>query len=142
MSNEVRAHYSAALSSLNDSSKPVINFLTMLAHDYIDHAEVVVDVIADRLRKHPTNNIHYLYLVDSIVKNVGEKYTVSFEKHLPDLVKYVMGQGNDATRQRVIRTRGTWTMFSPDVLRKIDEYIASVICSIVVVFFFLILVLC
>eukprot|EP00043_Microstomoeca_roanoka_P015392 m.154113 g.154113 ORF g.154113 m.154113 type:complete len:675 (-) comp16248_c0_seq10:169-2193(-) len=125
MSNEVRAHYSAALSSLNDSSKPVINFLTMLAHDYIDHAEVVVDVIADRLRKHPTNNIHYLYLVDSIVKNVGEKYTVSFEKHLPDLVKYVMGQGNDATRQRVIRTRGTWTMFSPDVLRKIDEYIAS-----------------
>ena len=54
-------------------------FLFAVPHDFLP-------------QRNPTNNIHYLYLVDSIVKNVRGKYIQSFQDKLPQLVKYVMGQ--------------------------------------------------
>lgn len=43
--------YLSSLMDLNVNSKPLINMLTMLAEDNIEHAHVIVSVVAQHLAK-------------------------------------------------------------------------------------------
>lgn len=77
--------YSRALLDLKDGTKAQINFLTILADDNAKFAPAVVRAIEGRIRvsnphlsaanlvqETKGRNIHYLYLIDSILKNVKD----------------------------------------------------------------------
>jgi pre-mRNA cleavage complex 2 protein Pcf11 len=52
---EIAEEYLSSLMDLNVNSKPLINMLTMLAEDNIEHADVIVRVVDQHLAKVFTN---------------------------------------------------------------------------------------
>jgi pre-mRNA cleavage complex 2 protein Pcf11 len=48
---EIAEEYLSSLMDLNVNSKPLINMLTMLAEDNIEHANVIVRVVDQHLAK-------------------------------------------------------------------------------------------
>lgn len=51
MSKEVAEEYLSSLADLTVNSKPLINMLTMLADENVDHAPAIVQVIENHLEK-------------------------------------------------------------------------------------------
>lgn len=51
----IAEEYLSSLMDLNVNSKPLINMLTMLAEDNIEHADVIVRVVDQHLAKVFTN---------------------------------------------------------------------------------------
>lgn len=47
----IAEEYLSSLMDLNVNSKPLINMLTMLAEDYIEHVHVIVRVVEQHLAK-------------------------------------------------------------------------------------------
>lgn len=50
-SKEIVEEYSSSLSDLTINSKPLINMLTMLAEDNVDHASAIVKAVENHLLK-------------------------------------------------------------------------------------------
>ena len=50
-SEEIASEYSSSLADLNVNSKPLINMLTILADENLDHAHVIVKTIETHLAK-------------------------------------------------------------------------------------------
>lgn len=48
---EIAEEYASSLADLNFNSKPLINMLTMLADEYRNHANVIVDTVERHLLK-------------------------------------------------------------------------------------------
>ena len=68
-----------------------------------------------------------MYLVDSILKNVGKRYTIIFSKTIFDIFKWVFHAADENTRKATLHVRGTWNdIFAPDILEKIDRYVHEV----------------
>ena len=51
MAEEIAAEYRTSLEDLTFNSKPVINMLTMVAEENIEHAEEITRVIQERINK-------------------------------------------------------------------------------------------
>lgn len=51
MAKEIAEEYASSLGDLTLNSKPLINMLTMLADDNIEHAEVIVEAVEKHLEK-------------------------------------------------------------------------------------------
>lgn len=51
MSKEVAEEYASSLADLTVNSKPLINMLTILAEENIDHAGVIVETVEKHLEK-------------------------------------------------------------------------------------------
>ena len=51
MSKEVAEEYLSSLADLTINSKPLINMLTMLADENVDHAPAIVEVIENHIQK-------------------------------------------------------------------------------------------
>ena len=47
----VEEEYKSSLEDLNFNSKPLINVLTMLADENISHADIIINLIASRIKK-------------------------------------------------------------------------------------------
>ena len=136
----------------------------MLASDYITYSQQIVDVILRKipvlhssyiydianfllsslisLKSEPQFALPTLYLIDSILKNVGGVYIQLFAEKIVDAFVAVYNsvrsheniqhnaflawiQGDDKTRQSAKRVRDTWNLlFTPAVLQTIDRRIA------------------
>lgn len=51
MAKEIGEEYLSSLADLNVNSKPLINMLTILAEEYLEHASVIVQAVEQHLNK-------------------------------------------------------------------------------------------
>lgn len=71
--SEIEKEYLSSLSDLTVNSKPLINMLTILAEENIDHGQIIVDAIEKHITK-VTNILFFIYL--------PKKQQKTFEIHL------------------------------------------------------------
>ncbi|KAF6254623.1 hypothetical protein COO60DRAFT_1703206, partial [Scenedesmus sp. NREL 46B-D3] len=85
--NDFLAEYGSVLRALVRNDKAQINMLSMLAEDNRGFAEGIVRLVEQHiLTCPPPAKLPALYLVDSIIKNVGEPYKTIFSERLSEAV--------------------------------------------------------
>ncbi|KAK2882275.1 pre-mRNA cleavage complex 2 protein Pcf11 [Channa argus] len=101
--------YQSSLEDLTFNSKPHINMLTILAEENINFAKDIVAIIEAQILKAPSaEKLPVLYLVDSIVKNVGGEYLAVFAKNLITSFICVFEKVDENTRKSLFKLRSTW----------------------------------
>ncbi|KAI9834495.1 MAG: hypothetical protein M1826_002649 [Phylliscum demangeonii] len=83
LSDEVAEDYKNSLEDLTFNSKFEITNLTVIAKENMDHALAISRVTEDHIRNAPpSRKLPALYVLDSVVKNVGTPYTLFFGRNL------------------------------------------------------------
>uniref|UniRef100_A0AAV2J7W2 Pre-mRNA cleavage complex 2 protein Pcf11 n=1 Tax=Knipowitschia caucasica TaxID=637954 RepID=A0AAV2J7W2_KNICA len=120
--------YESSLEDLTFNSKPHINMLTILAEENIAFAKEIVGIIEAQISKAPAiEKLPVLYLVDSIVKNVGRDYLPVFAKNLITSFICVFEKVDENTRKSLFKLRSTWDeVFPPKKLYALDVRVNSV----------------
>ncbi|XP_076835724.1 pre-mRNA cleavage complex 2 protein Pcf11 [Brachyhypopomus gauderio] len=118
MSDEAREdacrEYQSSLEDLTFNSKPHINMLTILAEENIQFTKDIVAIIEAQIAKAPpAEKLPVLYLVDSIVKNVGGEYLEVFAKNLITSFICVFEKVDENTRKSLFKLRSTWDDIFP-----------------------------
>nr|CAD7456294.1 unnamed protein product [Timema tahoe] len=145
MSKEASEEYASSLADLTINSKPLINMLTILAEENIDHAPAIVQTVETHLQKScvldvlsmdlekklpwvkPDIKLPVLYLVDSIVKNVGAAYTSLFTQNIVSTFCSVFEKVDERTRGQMFKLRQTWNeVFPPKKLYALDVRVSSI----------------
>ncbi|GLV35194.1 Pcf11 cleavage and polyadenylation factor subunit [Carabus blaptoides fortunei] len=109
MAKEIAEEYTSSLADLTLNSKPLINMLTMLADDNIEHAEAIVEAVEKHLEKVRSEyKLPVLYLIDSIVKNVGRTYTTLFTQNIVHTFCSVFEKVDEKVRAQMFKLRQTW----------------------------------
>ncbi|XP_066967762.1 pre-mRNA cleavage complex 2 protein Pcf11-like isoform X1 [Macrobrachium rosenbergii] len=125
-SQEVADEYRSSLSDLTLNSKPLITMLTMLAEENLTHASVIVRVIEEQIQ---TSNIKLplMYLIDSILKNVGKDYIKLFAQNIINTFTFVFEKSDEKTRKKLYELRHTWNeVFPKSKLYMLDTKVQSV----------------
>eukprot|EP00731_Ephydatia_muelleri_P030647 Em0022g161a len=118
--------YASALDVLTFNSKPIINQLTTMADENKAHATEIVEKIESRIKEvPPEQKLPSLYLLDSILKNVGSEYTTHFSKNIVHLFCHVFEKLSDPkSRLALYKLRQTWgSYFQVSKLAAIDKHI-------------------
>ncbi|KAM9728234.1 LOW QUALITY PROTEIN: pre-mRNA cleavage complex 2 protein Pcf11-like [Menidia menidia] len=107
--------YQSSLEDLTFNSKPHINMLTILAEENLQFAKDIVAIIEAQILKAPAGEkLPVLYLVDSIVKNVGGEYLAVFAKNLITSFICVFEKVEENTRKSLFKLRSTWDEVFPN----------------------------
>ncbi|XP_018312633.1 uncharacterized protein Pcf11 isoform X1 [Mycetomoellerius zeteki] len=127
-SKEVADEYISSLSDLTINSKPLINMLTMLAEDNIEHASAIVQAVETHLQKVRSDiKLPVLYLIDSIVKNVNGDYLNLFTQNIVNTFCGVFEKVDENTRASMWKLRQTWNdVFPPNKLFSLDVRVQSI----------------
>ncbi|XP_070699253.1 pre-mRNA cleavage complex 2 protein Pcf11 [Pempheris klunzingeri] len=120
--------YQSSLEDLTFNSKPHINMLTILAEENLNFAKDIVAIIEAQISKAPSSEkLPVLYLVDSIVKNVGGEYLAVFAKNLITSFICVFEKVDENTRKSLFKLRSTWDdVFPLKKLYALDVRVNSV----------------
>ncbi|XP_014389642.1 PREDICTED: LOW QUALITY PROTEIN: pre-mRNA cleavage complex 2 protein Pcf11-like [Myotis brandtii] len=106
--------YQSSLEDLTFNSKPYINMLTILAEENLPFAKEIVSLIEAQTAKAPSSEkLPVLYLMDSIVKNVGREYLTAFTKNLVATFICVFEKVDENTRKSLFKLRSTWDKIFP-----------------------------
>ncbi|XP_077197433.1 pre-mRNA cleavage complex 2 protein Pcf11 [Paroedura picta] len=106
--------YQSSLEDLTFNSKPHINMLTILAEENVPFAKDIVSLIEAQIAKAPSNEkLPVMYLMDSIVKNVGREYLSAFTKNLVATFVNVFEKVDENTRKSLFKLRSTWDEIFP-----------------------------
>uniref|UniRef100_A0A8C6X9C2 Pre-mRNA cleavage complex 2 protein Pcf11 n=1 Tax=Naja naja TaxID=35670 RepID=A0A8C6X9C2_NAJNA len=110
------------------NSKPHINMLTILAEENVPFAKDIVSLIEAQIAKAPSNEkLPVMYLMDSIVKNVGREYLAAFTKNLVSTFVNVFEKVDENTRKSLFKLRSTWDEIFPlKILYALDVRVNSV----------------
>ncbi|XP_014281579.1 pre-mRNA cleavage complex 2 protein Pcf11 [Halyomorpha halys] len=124
----VAEEYTSSLTDLTVNSKPLINMLTMLAEDYIEHAPTIVRAVEAHLQKvNGDVKLPVLYLIDSIVKNVAKEYVSLFTQNIVSTFCTVFEQVDEKTRSQMFKLRQTWNeVFPPKKLYALDARVNAI----------------
>lgn len=127
-SKEIETEYLSSLADLNVNSKPLINMLTILAEENLDYAPIIVNAVEKHLAKvQPEFKLPILYLVDSIVKNVGKQYQQLFSQVIVNMFCGVFETVNEKVREKMFSLRQTWNeVFPQSKLYALDIKINSI----------------
>ncbi|XP_064482248.1 pre-mRNA cleavage complex 2 protein Pcf11-like isoform X2 [Ornithodoros turicata] len=127
MEEDVSTEYKESLRDLQFNSKPLINMLTMLAEENIEQAPRIVRTIEEHLQKVPIEmKLPVLYLIDSIMKNVGGAYCALFTQNVVSNFCNVFEKGDEKTRLQLFKLRQTWTELFPNKkLYGLDQRVKS-----------------
>lgn len=128
MAKGVAEEYSSSLADLTVNSKPLINMLTMLAEDYREHSPTIVRTVEAHLQKVPGDiKLPVLYLIDSIVKNVGKEYVSLFTQNIVSTFCSVFEQVDEKIRSQMFKLRQTWNeVFPAKKLYALDARVHSI----------------
>ncbi|XP_020708436.2 uncharacterized protein LOC105686821 isoform X2 [Athalia rosae] len=127
-SKEIADEYISSLSDLTINSKPLINMLTMLAEDNVEHATAIVQAVETHLQKVRSDiKLPVLYLIDSIVKNVNGAYTNLFTQNIVNTFCGVFEKVDESTRASMWKLRQTWNeVFPAKKLFSLDVRVQSI----------------
>ncbi|RMZ75118.1 hypothetical protein DV737_g5447, partial [Chaetothyriales sp. CBS 132003] len=82
-SDEVAEDYRTSLEDLISNDRYQISTLTLIAKENVEHAEAISRVLQNHIaRTPPSRKLPALYVLDSVVKNVGSPYNVYFGRNL------------------------------------------------------------
>ncbi len=103
------SEYDSFLSHLKFNSKEIINNLTKIAGENVKSAHGIAFVVERRIvNSAPAEKLPYLYLLDSIVKNIGGVYVRRFSQNLYNVFRNVFSVSPPATRASMHRLLNTW----------------------------------
>lgn len=112
--NAICEEYESSLEDLTFNSKPLINVLTMLAEENSQFASSITKLIANRIYQVQQQlKLPSLYLLDSIVKNVGGDYLHLVAQILERTFTCVFEKAEEKTRRDLYKLRTTWSPYFP-----------------------------
>ncbi|KAH8677400.1 hypothetical protein BX600DRAFT_506443 [Xylariales sp. PMI_506] len=131
-SDDFAEDFREALEDLQLNNRYDIQNLTMIARENTEHALAISQTLQDHIKKvAPHKKLPALYVLDSIVKNVGTPYTLFFAKKLYSTYMEAYASVDMNTRRKMDEMLKTWKepipgsidtrpVFPPDVTRPIE----------------------
>ncbi|KAL2825429.1 hypothetical protein BDW59DRAFT_146201 [Aspergillus cavernicola] len=132
-SDEVAEDYKNSLEDLTTNDRFQISNLTVIAKENTEHAMAISRVLENHIRATPpAQKLPALYVVDSIVKNVGTPYTLFLGRNLYQTFMNAYTLVDSQTRRKLDEMLKTWKepvpgsldtrpVFPPDITRSIEN---------------------
>ncbi|RAL04996.1 putative mRNA cleavage factor complex component Pcf11 [Aspergillus ibericus CBS 121593] len=132
-SDEVAEDYKNSLEDLTTNDRFQISNLTVIAKENTEHAMAISRVLENHIRTTPpAQKLPALYVVDSIVKNVGTPYTLFLGRNLYQTFMNAYTLVDSQTRRKLDEMLKTWKepvpgsldtrpVFPPEVTRSIES---------------------
>ncbi|KOC09168.1 mRNA cleavage factor complex component Pcf11 [Aspergillus flavus AF70] len=132
-SDEVAEDYKNSLEDLTTNDRFQISNLTVIAKENTEHAMAISRVLENHIRTTPpAQKLPALYVVDSIVKNVGTPYTLFLGRNMYQTFMNAYTLVDSPTRRKLDEMLKTWKepvpgsldtrpVFPPEVTRSIES---------------------
>ncbi|KAK0468209.1 uncharacterized protein EV420DRAFT_1503373 [Desarmillaria tabescens] len=109
-----RKEFTSRLAELSVNSRPIIQGLSILAHEYTRFADIVAQCLENHIRRVPPwMKLPAFYLLDMISKNIYDPYARHFASFVVPLFLETYAEVDPPTRSKMEELVLTWRTGSP-----------------------------